>query len=359
MRKNTARYFESGLKYLLPVFDTPDIDGFTLQLGKNRYYFRDKITPFNDWASSSIADNKYSTNKLLEMAGFPVPKATAISFAQFEQGLLEEIIVGMKFPLVAKPTSDTAFGQDVLCNIKDISQLETYLKKYGPNYDFITIEEFHGNLNSYRILVFNYQVIGVVQRFPAQITGDGEHTIQELIKLENLRRPHEHEVLAPIRVDVECKIRLNELGLVLEDIPAQGEKITLAYTCNSTRGGSFISLGNKIGRANRRLMSRAARLLNLKLVGFDVVCTDINISMLKSAGVFIEANSKPSIRIHEEATQGLPLNVSLTIMRSFIYRHPVLYLLSLFENKRSRVYARALLIVLLGFCFALVGINFA
>ena len=358
MRKNTERYFESALHYFLPVTDTPEIDGFTLEFGKQYYYFRDKITPFNDTCSCSIADSKYCTNKLLQDAGLPVPKATAINAWQYQQGMLDEIIADLSFHLVAKPTADTAFGQDVLCNIKDKQQLINYLEKNLSKYSFISFEEFYGNLNSYRILVFNYKVIGVIQRFPAQVSGDGVNNIAELIRLENIKRPIEHEVLAPIVVDDECNIRLQELGLTLEDVPTKGQKITLGYTCNSTRGGTFIALANKLGRKNRKLMKAAAQVLNLNLVGFDLVCSDLMTPLQISGGVIIEANSKPSIRIHEEATQGRPHMVTRTIMRSFIFRHPLSYGVFLFKHPKTRIYARTLLVsVIVGIIFALLGIG--
>jgi D-alanine-D-alanine ligase-like ATP-grasp enzyme len=355
MRKNTALYFKSALHYFLPVFNTPEIDGFALQFGRKFYYFRDALTPFNDTSSCSIANNKYCTNKLLEASGLPVPKATAISAWQYQQDMLDEFIVDFKYPLVAKPTDDTSLGKDVLCNIKDKSQLINYLEHNFPKYPFITIEEFYDNLNCYRILVFNYKVIAVIQRFPAQVIGDGIHTIEELIRLENIKRPLEHEVLAPIMVDEECRVRLQELGLTLQDIPAQEQKITLGYTCNSTRGGSFITLGKKIGRSNRKLMKAAARIMNLNLVGFDLVCADLKAPLQISGGVIIEANCRPSIRVHEESTRGRPQRVSRTIMRSFLYRHPLSYILSLFKHSKTRVYARTAFILSLGTLLVLLG----
>ena len=65
------------------------------------------------------------------------------------------------------------------------------------------IEEFHGRLQSYRVLVFNRQVIGVVLCHPARVIGDGQHNIQELIELTNIKRKEIDENLGSMLMNVK------------------------------------------------------------------------------------------------------------------------------------------------------------
>ncbi len=355
MHKNTEYYYKSSLDLLLPVTEISTIEGFGLKLGKNRYYFHDKITPINNTISHMIAGNKFCTSSLLAASGLPVPRFTSIDEDEFNAGLLETKIADLTFPLVAKPTVDSSFGQDVLCNIQNRAQLKKYLHEQCPLYNLITIEEFHGNLKSYRVLVFYNKVIGVVLREPGHVVGDGVHTLQELMDISNERRALESDILGPILADDECLISLTELGINLHYIPKINEYVRLYYTCNSSRGGTFIALGKKICRKNRQLMIKAAQVLNLGLVGFDVMCEDINKPIEGTRGVIIEANDKPSIRVHEESTQGKPTRVTLTIMRSFILRHPFSYMASLFRHSRIGIYLRAIIIlILLAIAFSLI-----
>ena len=347
MDKNASLYYQSAdtLKFTTSIIE--DISGFDIKLGKQRYFFRGADTPFNYSSSINVARNKFCMNKLLEAAGFPVPKAVAFSLDEAKQSTIESLIEGLNFPLVVKPMIGTSAGLDVLCNINDIHQLQTYMQDCYQRHEFLSIEEFHPGLNSYRVLVFYNQVVGVVQRFPARVIGDGIHTIEELITISNIEREKLKDTvsLGPITVDDEYKIRLKELGITLDTIPNDQETIVLCYTCNSTRGGTMVSLGKKICKENARLLCQAAKTLNMNIVGFDVICEDIAVPLKQSRGIIIETNHQPDITIHEHPMSGTQNRVSKTILRRLIFRHPLSYLLGLYQNYYG-LYIKCSLIIL-------------
>lgn len=320
-----------------------EINGFELKMGTRYYHFYGSENPFNNNSSSGIAANKYCTNKLLEKAGIPVPMAVAINRTQFQHNKTVSLITHLRFPLVVKPLLDGSKGKDVLCNIQTMEQLNRVLTDYFSIYHQLLIEEFHGNLKSFRVLVFKRQVIGVILRHPAKVIGDGTHTIKELVEQTNEARKKINDFLGPIMIDDECKIRLNELGITEQYIPSFGEKVVLCYTSNATRGGTYESLQTKICKKNRKLMIRAASLLNLELTGIDVECADLNKPLMPNNGVIIEVNHRPSVRIHELPLTGSPHLVTRKIMRFFIFRHPLAYLHSLYSNKPTAFYIRSLL----------------
>ncbi|CEG59740.1 UDP-N-acetylmuramyl peptide synthase [Legionella micdadei] len=346
MNKNARCYYESAKKFHIPVEGIAQIEGFRIKLGKQNYYFCGSGTPLNDCSCIHVSRNKYTMNKLLEKGGFPVPKATFIHISEYQDGLLEEKIAQLNFPLVAKPQAGK-LGQDVLCNIQTLAQLKKYIDDNIADYEFISIEEFHGNLNSYRVLVFNGRILGVIQRYPAHVMGDGVHTLQELIDLANIQRPKISNTLGPIGIDEECQIKLAELGLDLNYIPKKEECVSLCYTCNATRGGTYKSIDKNICKENRKLFIRAAAELGLKLVGFDVQCVDINIPIEKSHGVIIEANDGPSVRIHEYPLEGKAVHASKKIIRSILYRHPIAYFTVLYKDKTTAPYIRSFIALIL------------
>lgn len=348
MNKNTVLYYKSASYLKLPVTEIEEIVGFEIKLGKKRYFFRAGDAPFNCSSSLSIANNKYCTNKILEASGFPTPKADAFNKDSLQEDNPEDFIGDLKFPLVLKPTLGTALGQDVLCNIKTIYQLKAYMKKRFEKYSYLSVEEFHGNLNSYRVLVFFNKVIGVVQRYPAQVVGDGIHSIKELMAIDNIKREKlkDRVSLGPLNIeDEEYHIRLKELNMTFDTIPKDQETVVLCYACNSTRGGTMKSLGKKICRENALLLGKAARALNLDLVGFDVACEDILIPLEKSRGVIIEANHNPDVTIHESPMYGKPNLVTKKILKRLIWRHPIAYCVALCRRKKNALYLRAFLIV--------------
>lgn len=344
---NASLYYKSALTLKIPCSPTPEIAGFEIKLGKRRYFFRGGETPFNRGSSISVANNKYCMNKILEAAGFPVPKATAFSKEGFKETQDDYLIENLNFPLVIKPTKETSCGLDVLCNITDTAQLKTHMKTRYRRHQFLSIEEFHAGLNSYRVLIFYNKVIGVVQRFSARVVGDGIHSIKELIAISNRERTKLKETvsLGLMKVDEEFQLRLNELHLTLESIPKDKETIVLCYTCNSTRGGTMKSLGKKICKENARLLCQAARALNLNIVGFDVACEDILIPIEKSRGVIIEANHNPDISIHENPLSGTRNRVSKKIVQRLIFRHPIAYFIGLYQDRSSAFYIKTSVLI--------------
>ncbi|WP_298626835.1 UDP-N-acetylmuramyl peptide synthase, partial [uncultured Legionella sp.] len=246
----------------------------------------------------------------------PVPNAVAIHLEEFQQNQTTELIAHLNFPLVIKPLLNGAQGKDVLCNIQTLQELLHFLNHYFNYYEQLIIEEFHGKLNSYRVLVFKRKVIGIVQRFPAMVFGDGTHSVEELVVMENKHRKTISDFLGPIVLDDECAIKLKELNISKEYVPSPGEKIVLAYTSNATRGGTYKSLENQICKENRKLMSKVASILNLGLAGIDLECTDITIPISQSNGVVIEVNYRPSVRIHELPMTGKGHLVTRKMMRS-------------------------------------------
>ena len=340
--QNCENYYQSALSLKLPVRLLPEIDGFEVYFGKKRYFFRGANHHMNGFTSANISKNKYSTLLLLKKAGFPVPRFKAISEQDCQEHPLKDLISELNFPLVAKPTIDGRKGEGVVCNIKTIKALQSYLDDGWETREFINIEEFHNHLNSYRVLVLKGKVIGVVKRFPAMVIGDGQHSIHELIKRDNVLREKTNEILKPIMIDEECLTCLDEAGLALDDIPHDGQVIQLGYTTNTSRGGTVISLGKKIPKDNERYFAKAARVVDLNLVGFDVLCEDIYEPFTSSQGVFIETNFSPSTRIHEEF--GIkPVRVTRIILKDLIKRHPFRYALHRLALVCNTFYARIVL----------------
>uniref|UniRef100_A0A0Q9YEP8 Cyanophycin synthetase n=2 Tax=Candidatus Berkiella cookevillensis TaxID=437022 RepID=A0A0Q9YEP8_9GAMM len=322
---------------LHPVRLEREMAGFYFTLGKNVYYFRGGLTPFNSVVSASIGANKFSTNKLLEMANIPVPKSTGFTLEQFKKD--DWSTEDLTYPLVAKPTWDTACGYKVVCNIKDEEKLMEYVNKYIKLTKCISLEEYHPGLRSYRVLVYYGKVIGLVERIPAHIIGDGKNAIRELIKIQNEKRKSQKKTIptGPISLNEETWTIFKDLNISVDTVPEAGEKIPLRYICNSTHGGTFVGLNPKIVcEDNQKLAVRAAEALGLNLAGFDVLCEDITKPIAKTRGVFIEVNVDPDITIHESGRGGFPQQVSKIMLKKIIMEHPFLYL---YEQMKHHKYA--------------------
>lgn len=302
--------------------------GIEITLGK-KYYFRDGgTTPFNNSASQSLANDKLAVNYVLSKAGLPVPHTVGIDKEFHYQSDGQWQLPPITYPVVAKPSMIHGLGKDVLCNIQDETTLLAYLEEHKNTYDEFSIEKFEAGLTSYRVLVFFNKVIAVARRDVAYVIGDGCHTIKELIELRNAERLKvKSKFLAgAIQMDQECAIRLKELNLSLDYIAEPNEKVTVCYTCNGSRGGTFVPMGKAIHKANKALILRATQILNLNVVGFDLLCEDIMLPIESSRGFFIEANGNPVIIGHElPIAEGICTPVFRIFLKHIIRKHLFTY----------------------------------
>lgn len=318
-----------------PVLLTKEIEGFSFEVCGQIYYFRQGLTPFNNVTAATIAVNKYSTNKLLERAGLPVPKCVGVTYTQYKEHNWR--IEQLKFPVVCKPAWNTSCGSNVVCNIKDLEGVKAYFHKNIRKSRCINIEEYHPNLRSYRVLVGFGKVIGLVERTPAHVIGDGASTIRELIKAQNVIREKQHETIptGSFNLNEETWTIFKERNLTVDSVPKQGEKIPLRYICNSTHGGTFESLDTDfICDENAAIACKAAKVLALNSVGFDIICEDISKPIGDTIGFIIEANTDPDITIHENAINGKAVQVSKILLQRFIKQNKWQYYYQRFINHR-------------------------
>ncbi len=142
------------------------------------------------------------------------------------------------FPLVVKPI-DGSFGRGVITNITSIGDLRKALVKVRKeqNYAEVIVEK-HITGQDYRIYVCGNQVVGAIKRVPANVTGDGIHTIRNLIERKNEERKLNPRLISClIKPDQEMIEYILRNGYSSESIPNVGEKVYLNDKSNISLGG--------------------------------------------------------------------------------------------------------------------------
>src|SRR5699024_10552906 len=147
------------------------------------------------------------------------------------------------YPVVLKPVVG-AKGQGVIPGIQDEESLVeslSYLKEKLPTSKLILEKHYKGE--EFRVYVIEDEVIAVINRVPANITGDGKHTIKELINIKNKERkknPRLYSCL--IKIDIEIENKLKRLGLDIDYITENGNRIFLRDKSNISMGGDSIEV---------------------------------------------------------------------------------------------------------------------
>lgn len=282
-----------------------------LGYGKSSRLVESTLTDATACICADISSNKQLSKYLLGEQGIPVPYGKVV-YSEIS-AMMAASQIGM--PVVVKPL-DSNQGKGVHLNLNSCSEIrEAFLcaSKYSSG---VIVEQFKKG-KDYRVLVVGSEARAAAQRVPAHVTGDGRHTVRELIDIvnEDPRRGERHErQLTKIRLDDVAVTLIKKSGLTPETVPKEGEIVLLRENGNLSTGGTAVDCTDIIHPDNAELAVRAAAALGIDIAGIDIVTEDITQSILDTGGVIVEVNTAPGIRMHLYPSEGTPRNVAKDIV---------------------------------------------
>ena len=247
---------------------------------------------------NDIATKKHLANRLLSIAGLPVPRQVAVS----DLGSAIEAAKSIGYPVVLKPAA-TDRGVGVHVGVRDepaLRQAFSDTHRHG-----LVLVEQHIAGADYRILVLDGRVLAATRRMQASVAGDGTQTIRQLIEQEN-RSPRRVDgyvahLLQRIPVDDDLLNQLRNQELSLDSVPEMGTVVRLHGAANLAMGGVPIDVTKEMHPDNRSMFIRAARVLGLEMAGVDFLTRDISRSFREIGGGICEVNAIPGLRVHVAA----------------------------------------------------------
>jgi cyanophycin synthetase len=254
-----------------------------------------------------LACDKEETKNLLGASEIPVPRGRII----YDEEDLKNCIDSIGYPIVTKPVNGN-HGKGATTGIRNWEDAVEGLnaaKVYGRAViceKFITGRDF-------RVLVINYKFVAAALRTPAAVTGDGKHTIQELIDIVNAdpRRGYGHEkVLTSIKIDGFTMDMLSKKEYTLDTVLKKGEEMWLKPTANLSTGGTATDVTDFVHPTNVFMCERIARIIGLNICGIDIMAGDLTVPITENGGSVLEVNAAPGFRMHLDPTDGLPRNVA-------------------------------------------------
>jgi cyanophycin synthetase len=292
------------------------LDRFSLvQLGQgvHQQRIRATMTSRTSAIAVDVASDKSITNRLLDSAGLPVPKAEVVSN-------VEDAVVAAKrlgFPCVVKPL-DGNHGRGVALDLRSEDAVRTAfpLALAQTRSGDVVVETYVAG-NDYRCLVIGGKMAAVAERVPAGVTGDGEHTVRQLVEIANQdpRRGIGHEkVLTRIALDAAAQELVQAQGFAMDEVPPDGARVKLALTGNMSTGGTSIDRTMEAHPDNVEIAETAARIVGLDVAGIDFICPDIATPVRETGGGIVEVNAAPGFRMHTHPTEGEPQYVAKPVI---------------------------------------------
>jgi cyanophycin synthetase len=288
-------------------------DGELVRLGYGMYQKCISATLYEGTSSISVdvACNKQLTKTLLEEASIPVPKGKTV--LDIEEAILEANTIS--FPVVVKPKNGNK-GKFVFTNVENEDELKAAFSQ-AVTFDGEVIIEKNIKGKDYRILVVNGKMVAAAERVPAHITCDGQHSVEELIDIENqnqLRGEDHEKPLTKIKVDENVKAVLAKQGISLSHIPEANKKIWLRENANLSTGGVAYDCTDLVHPENKEIFEAASTTIGLDIAGIDVVTHDISKSIKSDNGAIVEVNAAPGIRMHLNPARGIKRDVVSPIL---------------------------------------------
>lgn len=261
---------------------------------KTHYFYRSRGDKVANEAVT-ICSNKETTKEILSQSNIPVPVGK-----EFESDTIDEKIVGyaeeIGYPVVLKP-SEGSLGKGVYTNLGSADELKTALQYLRSDYDYSSyIIEQHIVGQEHRVYVVGNKVVGAINRIPANVIGDGEHTIEELINIKNeARKKNPHLSTRLIKVNQEMLQILKKEGYTLQCVPAKGEQVFLSKKSNISSGGDSIESTDSLSEEIKEVAIDTVRSIPGMLhAGIDLIVDPIN----EHKGTVIEVNATAGIGLH-------------------------------------------------------------
>lgn len=274
--------------------------------GHVEYVKNGNMTAKDTYISHWIMENKTVTKKILKEHGFIVP-------AGEEYQSVEEAVAGLYTfkdkPFVVKPKS-TNYGLGISI-FKKTPTLEDFKKALDIAFkedDSVLVEEFATG-TEYRFFVLDGEVQAVLLRVPANVVGDGKHTISELIDQKNddpLRGMNHRAPLEKIqKTDLE-KLMLKEQGYDFDSVPAEGETVYLRENSNISTGGDSIDFTDKMHDSYKEVAAKMAEPIGVRVTGVDLIIPDYTKPSTEEEPGYtcIEANFNPAMHMHAYVYKG-------------------------------------------------------
>ena len=247
-----------------------------------------------------LSRNKHKVKEILTDQGVDVPQGEVFD----SESSLSDVLSyarGIGYPVVVKPLVGS-LGEGVFTNISTDKELEShyrYLRDERKESSIIVEKHFSGS--DYRVFVVGDEAVAVVKRIPANIRGDGESTVDQLVKRKNhIRKRNPFLSKGLIKKDREVRSYIKASGYELDSVLPEGELLFLRGKANASAGGDTIDCTAQIPQK----VKDAAVLAVKSISGLQHCGVDVLFDEESGKYCVLELNTRAQIGINMYPVEG-------------------------------------------------------
>jgi len=275
--------------------------------GKELHIFS-ATPPTTTFAAANLANDKFATYQLLKDAN--VSQLPTIMVGSNDSLDEAEAFMHEQGVVVVKPV-DGGHGKGITVNITTREQLEEAFivgLKGTKNVTAVIVQKHypHPAMYDLRIVTIDHKYAAGIQRVAARVFGDGQHTVGELIDIENRKENRGKAYKAQLAtIDVDrAKLYLNER---IWEIPADNEEVTVLGVANYGAGGETVDVTDDLPDWLIEEAERISRATGLFVAGVDFMLAkqpEKHMTREELDPAITEVNKCPLLTMHDTPTSG-------------------------------------------------------
>ena len=266
----------------------PARGGLVLRQGGRTVRTFESLSELTSAVAFRICDDKGLTRDVLQRAGIPVAPGRRATFDAADVDFLAR-----QEELVVKPVRGEQ-GRGVTVGVTTPEELDR-AREEARRWCADVLLERRCPGEDLRVLVIAAEVVAASVRRPAQVTGDGRHTVAELVDARSRARQEATDGASRIPLDDTTRRVVEAAGYKLDDVVEDGVVLAVRRTANLHTGGTIHDVTDELHPALGQAAVAVARAIDIPVVGVDLVADGVD----RPGFVVIEANEQPGLANHE------------------------------------------------------------
>ncbi|MFH0357418.1 bifunctional glutamate--cysteine ligase GshA/glutathione synthetase GshB [Streptococcus sp. A27] len=261
--------------------------------------------------------NKVVTKKILDQAGFPVPAGA--EFANKKDALRYYGQVASSAIVVKPKSTNFGLGISIFQEPASLADYEKALNIAFSEDSHVLVEEFVAG-TEYRFFVLDGKCEAVLLRVAANVVGDGNSSIRELVEKKNQDPLRGRDHRSPLEIinlgDIEL-LMLEQQGYTPDTVLPEGIQAFLRGNSNISTGGDSIDMTDQMDESYKQLAADMATAMGAWACGVDLIIPDRTKPASKDDPncTCIELNFNPAMYLHTYTYAGPGQSITPKILR--------------------------------------------